>query len=272
MLGLLLVALALTCLAGALFLKNLHTPAVQASGGAMSLLALCSLAVMCVSTSLYIGKPGPTVCKLTQPFFALSLNVCFSAVLTKAFQIVLVHDFADSRRTFVHTLVQKQPWSVMASCFLAESLFCFWFIYAVPPVVVNNYVLLPTQVLIQCKIQSWPAFALIHGYNSILAFVSFLCTFMVQAPAKKYNVARGITFTTVAYFVALVFFIPTYTSVKQEYQPAVQMAANLLCALGLLACLFLPKCYIIWVKPDWNTTDYFQDYTRERLVEKDSRD
>ncbi|XP_015276089.1 PREDICTED: taste receptor type 1 member 3 [Gekko japonicus] len=272
LLGLLFLALALTCLTGALFLKNLHTPVVQAAGGAMSLLALSSLAMMCVSTSLHIGKPSPTICKLSQPFFALCLNVCFSTILVKAFQIVLVHDFANSRRTFLHTLIQKQPWSIVASCLLAESLFCYWFVYDVPPVVVRNYALLPTQVLIQCKIESWPAFALIHGYNGILAFTSFLCTFMVQMPAKKYNVARGITFTMIAYFIALVFFIPTYTSVKQEYQPAVQMAAILLCTLGLLACLYLPKCYIIWFKPDRNTTEYFQDYTQERLEEKDCQD
>ncbi|XP_060115584.1 taste receptor type 1 member 3-like [Heteronotia binoei] len=272
LLGSLLLALALTCLTGALFLKHLHTPAVQASGGAMSLLALFSLAVMCAGTSLHVGKPRPTVCKLQQPFFALCLNVCFSVILAKAFQIVLAHDFACSRCTIAHTLIQKHPWSVVASCLLVESLFCFWFIYDVPPVIVMNYALLPTQVLVQCKIQSWPAFALIHGANGVQAFTSFLCTFMVQMPAKKYNVARGITFAMITYFIAVIFFIPTYASAKLEYRPAVQMAAILLCASGLLACLFLPKCYIIWFKPDWNTTDYFQDYTRERLQEKDSQD
>ncbi|XP_077168242.1 taste receptor type 1 member 3 [Paroedura picta] len=272
LLGLLLFALALTCLVGALFLKHLRTPVVQAAGGAMSLLALCSLAVMCASTCLYLGKPSSAACKLAQPLFALSLNVCFSTVLAKALQIVLAHDFPSSRRTFVHTLIREQPWSIVASCVLVESLFCFWFVYAVPSIVAHNYALLPAQVLIQCRIQSWPAFALIHGYNVALAFTSFLCTFMVQMPAKKYNVARGITFSMIAYFATVVFFIPTYASTRQEHQPTVQMGATLLSALGLLACLYLPKCYIIWFKPDWNTRGYFQDYTRETVEEKDSQD
>nr|XP_056721421.1 taste receptor type 1 member 3-like [Euleptes europaea] len=272
LLGLLLSALALTCLAGALFLKNIHTPVVQAAGGGMCLLALGCLAVMCLSTSLYVGRPSSTVCKLNDPFFTLCLNVCFSTILAKALQIVLAHDFADSRRTFVHTLIRQRPWSIVASCFLVESALCFWYVYAVPPVVVNNYTLLPTQVLVQCKVQSWPVFALMHGHNGALAFTSFLCTFMVQTPAKKYNVALGITFAMIAYFAAMIFFVPTYTSVRQEYQPAVMMAAILLCTLGQLACFYLPKCYIIWFKPDWNTTDYFQDYTRERVEEKDSQD
>ncbi|XP_054857845.1 taste receptor type 1 member 3 [Eublepharis macularius] len=272
LLGLLFLALVLTCLAGTLFLKNLHTPVVQAAGGGMCLLALFSLALMCVSTTLYVGKPSATICKLNQPFFALCLNLCFSTISVKAFQIVLVHDFANSRRTFLHWLIQRCPWAIVALCLLVESLFCFWYVYASPPIVVHNYTLLPTEVLIQCKVQSWPVFALVHGHNASLAFISFLCTFMVQMPAKKYNVARGITFTMIAYFVAMVFFIPTYTSVKQEYQPAVLMAAILLCTLGLLACFYLPKCYIIRFKPEWNTMDYFQDYTRERLEEKDSQD
>uniref|UniRef100_A0ACB8EEA8 Uncharacterized protein n=1 Tax=Sphaerodactylus townsendi TaxID=933632 RepID=A0ACB8EEA8_9SAUR len=272
LLGLLLLALALTCLAGALFLKNLHTPVVQAAGGGLCLLALCCLAVICVITSLYVGKPSPTICKLHDPFFALCLNVCFSTILAKAFQIVLVHEFPNSRRNFLHVLIQKQPWSIVASCLLVESLFCFWYVYDIPPLVVKHYALLPTQVLIQCNIRSLPLFALIHGYNTSLAFTSFLCTFMVEVPAKKYNVARGITFAMIAYFGALIFFLPTFTAVKQEDQPAVVMAAMLLCTLGLLACFYLPKCYILWFKPEWNTTDYFQDYTQQKVEEKDSQD
>ncbi|XP_053137440.1 taste receptor type 1 member 3 [Hemicordylus capensis] len=272
LLALLLLAFTLTSLAGALFLKNLHTPAVQAAGGSMALLALFCLALMCVAAGLYVGKPSPAVCAMQQPAFVLSLNPCFSTIAVKALQITLAHDFAGSRRNSLHALIQRRPWAIVALCFLAESALCFWYVYASPPLLVRNYKLLATQVLIQCQIQSWAAFALIHGGIACLAFASFLCTFMAQTPAKKYNLARSITFAMLAYFVAWIFFIPTYTSVRQEFQPATQMAVMLLCAAGLLAAFYLPKCYILRFKPEWNTVDRFQDYTQERPQGKDSQD
>ncbi|KAJ6658786.1 hypothetical protein lerEdw1_019708 [Lerista edwardsae] len=272
LLGLLLLAFGLTSLAGVLFWRNLHTPAVQAAGGAMSLLALLGLALLCASTVLYVGRPGPTICKMQQPTFALCLNLCFATILVKALQIVLWHDFADSRKNVIHTLARRRPWAIVATSFLLESSFCFWYIYGHPPTVFKNYKLLPTQVLVCCQIQSWVAFIAIHGFNSLLAFVSFLCTFMVQTSAKKYNVARGVAFAMITYFITLIAFIPTYATVGQEHQPATQMGGILLCTLGLLVTFYLPNCYIIWFKPDWNTADRFLDYTKEGLQEKESQD
>lgn len=272
LLGLMMFAFGLTCLAGVLFWRNLRTPVVQAAGGVMSLLALLCLALMCTSTVLYIGRPCPTICKMQQPSFALCLNLCFSIILVKALQIVLWHDFADSRRNFIHTLIQKWPWVIVASSFLLEIGFSFWYICGNPPTVFKNYKLLPTQVLVRCKIESWPAFTMIHSFNCLLAFISFLCTFMVETSSKKYNVARSIAFAMITYFIVMIAFIPTYATVRQEYQPATQMAGMLLCTLGLLMTFYLPKCYIIWFMPEWNTADHFLDYTKERLQEKQSQD
>ncbi|XP_053256751.1 taste receptor type 1 member 3 [Podarcis raffonei] len=269
--ALLIFAVTLTCLSGSLFLRNLHTPVVQAAGGAMCLVGLLCLALMCLSCGLYIGKPSPTVCLLQQPSFALCLNPCFSTITAKALQIMLVNDFASSRRGFLHNLIQRRPWAIVALCFLGESALCLGYIYVNPSTPGKNYKLLATQVLIQCRIKSWAAFAIMHGNNSLLAFTSFLCTFMVQTSPKKYNIARSITFAMLAYFIALIFFIPTYATVGLEYQPAVQVSAMLMCATGLLAAYYLPKCYILRFKPDWNTVDYFQDYTKEATQENDPK-
>ncbi|XP_063001222.1 taste receptor type 1 member 3 [Elgaria multicarinata webbii] len=272
LLALSLSALALTCLAGALFLRNRGTPVVQAAGGDLCLLALLGLGLLCISTGLYVGKPSSVLCQLQQSSLALFLNPCFSTIMAKALQIMLANDFADSRRTFLHTLIQRRPWAVVASSFLVEGLLCFGYLYSTPPMLAKNYKLLPTQVLLHCNIQSWAALSVMHGHNGCLAFVSFLCTFMVETPPKKYNIARGITFGAITFFLALVVFIPTYATVKEELRPAVQMGSILLCVVGQLAAYYLPKSYILRFRPEWNTPDYFQDGAKGRLQEKDSQD
>ncbi|XP_044301218.1 taste receptor type 1 member 3 [Varanus komodoensis] len=265
-----LSASVLSCLAAALFLKNRRTPAVQAAGGDMCLLALLGLALLCVSSGLHVGKPSPAICQARQAAFALGLNPCFSTLTAKALQIMLAHDFPESRPTCLHALIQRRPWAIVASSFLTEALLCFGYLYAAPPVLVKNHQLLATQVLIHCHIQSWAGFAVVHSHNSLLALTAFLCTFMVGTPPKKYNIARGITFTAIAYFLTLVIFIPTYATVKEVHRPAVHMGAVLACVFGQLATYYLPKSYILHFKPEWNTPDYFQDQGKVRS--KDSQD
>uniref|UniRef100_H9GKG7 Taste receptor type 1 member 3 n=1 Tax=Anolis carolinensis TaxID=28377 RepID=H9GKG7_ANOCA len=270
LLGLLLVAFVLTCLSGVLFLKNLQTPAVEASGGGLCLVALLGLAATCISGVLFLGKPSPTICRIQQPFFALCLNLCFSTILVKALQIMLVNDFADSRPNVLHTIIQRHPSVLATVSVLAETVLCVVYLYATPTLLIQNYKLLPEEVLLQCQVQSWLTFATIHGLNGIVAFVSFICTFMVQSSPKKYNIARAIAFAMLTYFITLIIFIPTYATVKQVDQPAVQIGAILLCTFGMLTAYYLPKCYIIWFKPEWNTQNYFQDYTQNRIQGKDT--
>ncbi|XP_042336436.1 taste receptor type 1 member 3 [Sceloporus undulatus] len=264
LLGLLLVILALICLSGVLFLKNIQTPVVQAAGGGQGPLGLFGLAMMCVSTILYIGKPTPIICQMQQPSFALCLNLCFSTISAKALQIMLAHDFADSRPNCLHAFIRRRSWAFVAGSFLVELSLCLVYFYGTPSVLIKNYKLLPTEVLLQCQVQYWGNFAIIHGQNSILAFISFLSTFMVQSSPKKYNIARSITFAMITYFISLIIFIPVYATVKQVTQPAIQISAMLQCTLGILASYYLPKCYILQFKPEWNTQDYFQDYTQEK--------
>ncbi|XP_074874077.1 taste receptor type 1 member 3 [Carettochelys insculpta] len=271
LLVLMVFIMVLTILVTGLFIKHLNTPMVQASGGSRSIFALISLLLMCLSLCLHIGKPTTVSCSIQQPFYALCLCGCFSTFLVKSLEIVLLTEFKSSPESFLLWLTQKRAWLVIALVCLTESLLCFWYVYAVPSRPGNNYKLLNSQVLIQCNIQSWFAFILIHSYNGGLAFVCFLCTFMVQTPAKKYNVARGITFSMLAFFVTWIIFVTTYSTVEPVQQPAAQIFGVLLCTLGVLASYYIPKCYIILFKPEWNTVAYFQNYAKEGPHEEDSR-
>ncbi|XP_008165571.2 taste receptor type 1 member 3 [Chrysemys picta bellii] len=258
LLVLMLFVTVLTCLSAVLFLKNLNTPLVQASGGARSIFALLCLLLMYLSLCLHIGKPSTAGCMVQQPLYTLCLSACFSTFLVKSLEIVLLTEFTSCPKSFLLWVTQKRAWLVVAVACLVESMLCFWYIYSVPALPARDYKLLHSQVLIRCRIQSWFAFILIHGYTGGLAFICFLCTFMVQTPAKKYNIARGITFSMLSYFVTWIAFVATYSTVQATQQPAAQICGGLLCTLGLLASYYLPKCYILLFKPEWNTVAYFQ--------------
>uniref|UniRef100_A0A8C0FUG8 Taste receptor type 1 member 3 n=1 Tax=Bubo bubo TaxID=30461 RepID=A0A8C0FUG8_BUBBB len=253
LLTLMSITVSLTCLAAVLFLKNLKTPLVQASGGKLNLFALLTLTLLCLSCCLYIGKPSNDLCMIQQMVYALCLNGCFSTFLIKSLEITLVTEFPRCAPTFLRWLTQRRAWLLVALSLLTECLLCFCYLRLGPDYLVSDYKSLPTEVLLVCNTESWFAFALMHGYNGCLAFVCFLCTFMVQTSGKKYNIARGITFTILIYFIIWIFFIAIFVTLKTVLRSVTQIGTILTTCLGILGIYYIPKCYIILLKPDMNT-------------------
>ncbi|XP_075028470.1 taste receptor type 1 member 3 [Calonectris borealis] len=270
LLTLMSITISLTCLTAALFLKNLETPLVQASGGKLNLFALFTLMLLCLSCCLYIGKPSNNLCMTQQIVYALCLNGCFSTFFIKSLEITLVTEFPRCAPTFLHWVTQRRAWLLVALCLLTECLFCSCYLHLGPDYLVSDYTSLPTEVLLVCNTKSWFAFGLMHGYNGCLAFVCFLCTFMVQTSGKKYNIARGITFAILIYFIIWIFFIAIFATLKTVLRSVTQIGTILTTSLGILGTYYIPKCYIILLKPDLNTVDYFQNSIKEE-PEEDSQ-
>ncbi|XP_041888047.1 taste receptor type 1 member 3 [Corvus kubaryi] len=258
---------ALSCGTALLFLKHRHTPLVQVSGGGRSLFALLSLLLLSLSCCLYVGKPSDGLCTAQQLSYALCLNGCFSTFVPKALEIALVTEFPRCAPRLLRWVTHSRAWLLVAASLLTEGLLCLCHLQLGPDFLVADYQSLPSEVLLVCGTKSWAAFALLHGYNSCLAFACFLCTFMVQTPSQRYNVARGITFATLIYFIIWIFFIVIFATLRTVLRAVTQICTILATTLGILVSYFIPKCYIMVFRPDLNTGDYFQNLTDEEPKE-----
>ncbi|NXP72237.1 TS1R3 protein, partial [Ramphastos sulfuratus] len=266
LLALMATTAALACLTALLFLKNLETPLVRASGGRLSLFALLALVLLCLSCCLYVGKPSDELCAAQQLVHALCLTACFSTFLVKSLEITLLTEFPRCAPSLLHWVTQR-AWLLVALCLLTECCLCFCYLCLGPDSLVADYKSLPREVLLVCHTQSWGAFVLMHGYNGCLAFVCFLGTFMVETSGKKYNIARGITFAILIYFITCIFFVAFFATLKTVLRSVTQICTILTTSLGILGAYYIPKCYIILLKPDLNTEDYCQYPTREKPEE-----
>ncbi|NXW61855.1 TS1R3 protein, partial [Eurystomus gularis] len=263
LLTLMSIIISLTCLTAMLFFKNLETPLVQASGGKLNLFALVMLMLLCLSCCLYIGKPSDNLCMIQQVVYGMCLNGCFSTFFVKSLEITLVMEFPRCAPTFLSWVTQRRAWLLVALCLLTECIFCFCSLRLGPDSLRADYKSLPTEVLLVCSTESWFAFILMHGYNGCLAFICFLCTFMVQTTGKKYNIARGITFAILIYFIICIFFVAIFATLKTVLRSVTQISTILATCLGILGTYYIPKCGIILLRPDLNTVDYFQYSTQE---------
>ncbi|XP_025768113.1 taste receptor type 1 member 3 [Puma concolor] len=258
LLALLALALGLALAALGLFLWHSDSPLVQASGGPRACFGLACLGLVCLSVLLFPGQPGPASCLAQQPLFHLPLTGCLSTLFLQAAEIFVGSELPPSWAEKMRGRL-RGPWAwlVVLLAMLAEAAWCAWYLVAFPPEVVTDWQVLPTEALVHCHVHSWISFGLVHATNAMLAFLCFLGTFLVQSRPGHYNGARGLTFAMLAYFITWISFVPLFANVHVAYQPAVQMGAILLCALGILATFHLPKCYLLLQRPELNTPEFF---------------
>ncbi|NXU33518.1 TS1R3 protein, partial [Drymodes brunneopygia] len=253
----------LSCGTALLFLQHLQSPLVQVAGGGRSLFALLSLALLSLSCCLYVGRPSHGLCTLQQLSCALGLNGCFSTLVPKALEVTLVTEFPGRARRLLRWVTHGRAWLAVAASLLTQASLCLCHLRLGPDVLLADHQSLPREVLLVCGTQSWAAFALLHGLNSCQALACFLCTFMVQAPGRSYNVARGITFATLIYFVVWIFFVVVFATLRMVLRAVAQICTILATTLGILGSYFVPKCYILVFRPELNTRDYFQSPEEE---------
>ncbi|XP_012513011.1 PREDICTED: taste receptor type 1 member 3 [Propithecus coquereli] len=250
-LGLVLAALGL-------FVHHLDSPLVQASGGLLACFGLACLGLVCLGSLLFPGRPSPASCLAQQPLSHLPLTGCLSTLFLQAAKTFVESELPPSWADWLRGRLQG-PWAWLAVLLavLVEAALCTWYLTAFPPEVVTDWQVLPTEALVHCRMHSWVSLGLVHATNATLASLCFLGTFLVQSRPRRYSHARGITFAMLAYLIIWVSFVPLLANVQVAYQPAVQMGALLLCALGILAACHLPKCYLLLWQPELNTPEFF---------------
>ncbi|KAF2985716.1 hypothetical protein EK904_014948 [Melospiza melodia maxima] len=202
-----------------------------------------------------------------QSLYVRTSQIQFHTPDKKALEITLVTEFPRCAPRLLRWVTHGRAWLVVAVSILTQVLLCWCHLHLGPDYLVADYESLPREVLLVCGTQSWAAFALLHGYNSCLAFVCFLCTFMVQTPGRRYNVARGITFASFIYFIIWIFFLVIFATLRTVLRAVTQICTILATTLGILASYFVPKCYILVFRPDLNTRDYFQNLSDEQPEE-----
>nr|XP_004657818.2 taste receptor type 1 member 3 [Jaculus jaculus] len=257
---LLLLGLVLGLVLGALglFVHSWNSPLVQASGGPLFCFGLVCLGLFCLSVLLFPGQPSPASCLAQQPLAHLPLTGCLSTLFLQAAETFVESELPLNWATWLCAYLQRPwAWLVVLLAILVEAALCAWYLAAFPPVMVKDQQVLPTETLEHCHMHSWVSLGLVHITNATLAFLCFLGTFLVQSQPGRYNRARGITFAMLSYFIIWVSFVPILANVQVTYQPAVQMGAILLCALGILATFHLPKCYLLLWLPKLNTWEFF---------------
>uniref|UniRef100_H3BAY4 Taste 1 receptor member 1 n=1 Tax=Latimeria chalumnae TaxID=7897 RepID=H3BAY4_LATCH len=257
----------LTLLVAVTFALNLDTPVVKSAGGRMCFIMLVSLAASCCITLCFFGKPTKLKRLLRLPVF-ISFTACLSCIAVRAFQIVCIFKMAAKLPKVYDYWVKKNGQTVfIIVSFLIQVVICMARASSRPPVPHQNYEIYKDQIILDCSENTSFGSVLVILYIGILSVLCFTFCYMGKDLPENYNEAKSITFSLLIYFISWISFCTTYIVYQGKYIAALKAMAILASVLGILGGYFLPKCYVILLKPQLNTEHFqtsIQSYTRKR--------
>ncbi|XP_043944268.1 vomeronasal type-2 receptor 26-like [Protopterus annectens] len=238
-----------------IFIKHHDTPVVKANNREVSYFLLISNLLCLLTALIFIGPPKNETCIFRQPAFGLFFSVCVSAVLAKTVTVVIAFKATKPGSQIKNLIGSKISFLIICCCFVFQFILCVVWISVSPPFSETDKNL-PEKTVIQCNEGSGFMFYCMLGYLGMLASVSLLIAFLARNLPDSFNETKFITFSMIVFVSVWLTFIPAYISTKGKYMVAVEIFAILSSSIGLLLCIFFPKCYIIVIRPDMNTKGY----------------
>ncbi|XP_041419759.1 vomeronasal type-2 receptor 26-like [Xenopus laevis] len=235
-----------------IFVKYWDTPIVKASNRNLSCLLLISLMLCFLCTLLFIGHPTKIFCLVQQVAFGVIFTISVSSVLAKTLTVIIAFNATKPGSKLKKYVGFKLSILVVFVCFLGESIISVVWMASSPPFPdVDTYSEADTIILL-CNQGSIIFIFSIIGYIGALAVMSFIAAFLAKDFPDRFNEAKNITFSMLVFCSVWVTFVPAYLSSKGSRMVAVEIFAILFSSAGLLTCIFAPKCYIIFLRPELN--------------------
>uniref|UniRef100_A0A1B8YAL4 G-protein coupled receptors family 3 profile domain-containing protein n=1 Tax=Xenopus tropicalis TaxID=8364 RepID=A0A1B8YAL4_XENTR len=249
-----LCAVTCACNPGNLY-KYRETPIVRANNRYLSCLLLISLMLCFLCTLLFIGRPTQICCLLRQVTFGIVFTISVSSVLAKTLTVIIAFNATKPGSKLKKYVGTQLAIILVIVCSLGEIIISIVWMVSYPPFSETDTLSDPDYIIVQCNEGSGCFFFCIIGYIGSLALLSFIAAFLAKDFPDRFNEAKNITFSMLGFCSVWGAFVPAYLSSKGSRMVAVEIFAILSSSAGLLGCIFIPKCYIIFIRPELNTKD-----------------
>ncbi|XP_071972723.1 vomeronasal type-2 receptor 26-like [Engystomops pustulosus] len=236
-----------------IFVLYRKTPIIKANNRNLSYVLLTSIMLSFLCVFLFLGRPVDGTCMLRQISTGILLSISISSLLGKTLMVYIAFKATKPGSVWRTWTGVKVPNYVLLTCSTVQVVICMCWVTLSPPFQEVDTQTYNDKVIVQCNEGSDLWFSSVLGYMGILATVSFILAFLARKLPDTFNEAKYITFSMLVFCSVWIAMIPAYLSTRGKYMVAVEIFAILTSNAGLLGCIFLPKCYVIVLKPELNT-------------------
>ncbi|XP_076783563.1 vomeronasal type-2 receptor 116-like [Arvicanthis niloticus] len=254
----------LTAVVLGVFLKNRDTPIVKANNLALSYTLLITLTLCFLCPLLFIGHPSTATCVLQQNIFGLLFTMALSTVLAKTITVVIAFRITPPGRVKRWLLISRAPNFIIPLCTLLQGFLSAIWLTISPPFIDKDAHSEHGHVIIICNKGSAIAFHCTLGYLGALALGSYFMAFLSRNLPDTFNEAKFLAFSMLVFCSVWLTFLPVYHSTKGKIMVAMEVFSILASSASLLGIIFVPKCYIILLRPEINSLRYIRDKTYAR--------
>ncbi|XP_068570951.1 vomeronasal type-2 receptor 1 [Cebidichthys violaceus] len=164
----------------------------------------------------------------------------------------------------VDSLTCAHQRAIAAVATLIQAVACTVWLIIIPPHPIENTSAQNIKIILECDEGSVVFICCIFAYDILLALLAFIFAFIARKLEDHFSEAKCVTFGMLVFFIVWISFVPAYLSTRGKFMVAVQIFAILASSFGLLSCIFLPKCYILLVKPERNREEMMRPRAKPR--------
>lgn len=231
--------------------KQRKTPVVKASSLEISYILLCGLAWCYALPITFILQPTSFLCYMRPFLMSSGVAMVIGSLLAKTNRIARIFSIKTMRTGKTYFLSNKWQLVFVCLCVMIEnSTAAIWIIISpqrVARVTHGQY-----QVTLECVGESIVGVTIWATFNAALVLLCTYQAFLVRKVPENYNEAKFITFSMVTVCISGAVFVPTALGTKGLYRTILSCFLVILCCSVALICLFGPKLYIIFFRPEKN--------------------
>ncbi|KAJ8016347.1 hypothetical protein DPEC_G00006270 [Dallia pectoralis] len=267
---LLVLTMLMTLGSGVVFVLKLSTPVAKSAGGKTCLVMLLALTVATASALCQFGLPTQSACLIKQPLYNFSFTVCLACITVRSFQVVCIFKLSSKLPPAYEIWTKNRGPEITVLLISVTILFITVLRVSLnPPQPSQDVTFYQDRIVTECSNTLSVGAMMEAGYIALVSGLCFAFSYMGKDLPANYNEAKFITFSLMIYMISWISFFAVYCISRDEFSMAMRVVAMVSSVLGILFGYFIPKVYVMVLRPQMNTTAHFQNciqmYTMKKM-------